>query len=138
MKLAVIIGVIHMSFGILMKASNSMYFRNWLDFFFEFVPQLIFMLVTFGYMDFLIFYKWGTDWRGNSAKAPSIITTMINMPLKLGSTDGTPLYNSSLQDSLQLLFLLTALICVPLMLFPKPIILNMRYKRSHHRGSFEE
>lgn len=110
MKLAVIIGVIHMSFGILMKAFNSIYFRSWLDLFFEFVPQFIFMLVTFGYMDFLIFYKWGSDWRSNSSKSPSIITTMINMPLKLGSTDGTPLYNSSLQDSIQLLFLCNVLL----------------------------
>ena len=38
MKLAVIIGVIHMSFGIMLKGVNSVYFRNWIDFFFEFIP----------------------------------------------------------------------------------------------------
>ena len=38
MKLSVIIGVIHMNFGILMKAINSIHFGLYLDFFFEFIP----------------------------------------------------------------------------------------------------
>lgn len=38
MKLAVIIGVIHMTFGIILKGVNGIYFRNWLDFFCEFIP----------------------------------------------------------------------------------------------------
>ena len=44
------------------------------------------MILLFGYMDFLIIYKWLQDWGYNSAVAPSIITTMINLPLKLGKT----------------------------------------------------
>ena len=38
------------------------------------------------YMDCLIFYKWGFPWGEETYKAPSIINTMINIPLKLGST----------------------------------------------------
>jgi V-type H+-transporting ATPase subunit a len=38
MKLSVIVAVIHMSFGIILKGINSVYFRNALDFVFEFVP----------------------------------------------------------------------------------------------------
>jgi V-type H+-transporting ATPase subunit a len=34
----VIIGVIHMLFGIVMKGVNSVFFRNWVDLIFEFVP----------------------------------------------------------------------------------------------------
>lgn len=37
-------------------------------------------------MDALIFYKWGFPWGDEASKAPSIINTMINIPLKLGST----------------------------------------------------
>jgi hypothetical protein len=44
------------------------------------------MLLLFGYMDFLIIYKWLQDWGYYSTTAPSIITTMINMPLKFGKT----------------------------------------------------
>ena len=62
MKLAVIIGVIHMSFGIILKAVNSLHFKKKLDFYFEFIPQLLFMVLMFGYMDFLIIFKWLKPW----------------------------------------------------------------------------
>lgn len=52
------------------------------------------MTVSFVYMDYLIFIKWMTNWNEvGTDKAPSIIGTMINMPLKLGSTEGLPLYD---------------------------------------------
>jgi V-type H+-transporting ATPase subunit a len=38
MKLAVILGIVHMSFGIIMKGANALYFRSKLDFFTEFIP----------------------------------------------------------------------------------------------------
>jgi len=38
MKWAVIVGVITMLFGIFLKALNSVYFRDGLTFFFEFIP----------------------------------------------------------------------------------------------------
>lgn len=72
--------------GVLVKANNAIYFRKWLDFFFQFIPQLLFLILLFGYMDFLIIYKWLTDWGYYNPAAPSIITTMINMPLKMGQT----------------------------------------------------
>lgn len=86
MKIAVIIGVIHMTLGVFVKASNALYFHKKLDFFFEFIPQLIFMVALFGYMDFLIVYKWLQPWALYDANAPSIITTMINLPLRTGKT----------------------------------------------------
>lgn len=62
MKLAVIIGVIHMTLGICVKAANSLYFKKKIDFWFEFVPQIVFMVILFGYMDFLIVFKWLKNW----------------------------------------------------------------------------
>ena len=62
MKLAVIIGVSQMCLGICMKAFNAVYFKKWVDFFFEFLPQILFMGLMFGYMDMLIFVKWATNY----------------------------------------------------------------------------
>ena len=45
------------------------------------------------YMDFLIIRKWCTNWDGRLDEAPGIINSMINMPLKGGSTEGMPLYD---------------------------------------------
>lgn len=74
MKAAVIIGVLQMGFGVILKGCNAIHFRNWLDFYFEFLPQIVFLVVTFGYMDFLIIYKWLSDFTGEATvRAPSII-----------------------------------------------------------------
>lgn len=69
MKLSIIIGVIHMCFGILMRAFNNIHFNKVTDFVFEFVPQLTFMLVTFGYMCVAVCIKWLTNWEGNESPA---------------------------------------------------------------------
>lgn len=73
-----------MILGIVMKGFNAVYEKNKVDFFLEFLPQIILMVCLFGYMDFLIFVKWCTDWTGRVHKAPSVITTMIEMALNGG------------------------------------------------------
>ena len=62
MKLAVIIGVIQMSIGIFLKMLNSIHYKLWVDFIFEWLPQQIFMFSTFGYMCLMIFKKWTLPW----------------------------------------------------------------------------
>lgn len=48
MKLAVIFGVLQMIMGVLLKGCNNLYFRQSIDFIHEFLPQIIFMICTFG------------------------------------------------------------------------------------------
>ena len=72
MKIAVILGVAQMSLGILMKGLNSLFFGKYLDFLFEFIPQIVFMVGLFGYMNFMIVYKWLTEFTDLS-KAPGLI-----------------------------------------------------------------
>jgi len=84
MKLAVILGVAHMTCGILLKGANSLFKRNYIDFFCEFVPQLLLMWVLFGYMDVLIVLKWLKDFTHIESRAPSIVTAMIDVFLNGG------------------------------------------------------
>jgi V-type H+-transporting ATPase subunit a len=74
MKLAVILGVMQMSLGIFMKGANAIYHVSFIDFIFEFIPQIVFLLALFGFMDLLIILKWLTNWHGRENEAPSIIT----------------------------------------------------------------
>ena len=53
-----------MTVGVIIKAFNSIYFKRRLDFYFEFIPQFIFLVLLFGYMDFLIVLKWLKNWSG--------------------------------------------------------------------------
>lgn len=88
MKLSVILGVFHMLFGIVLKGFNCLHFKDYLGLSFEFIPQLIFMLMLFGYMDFMIFVKWIRNWDGKTADAPSLISQLMNIFLKFGSVVG--------------------------------------------------
>jgi V-type H+-transporting ATPase subunit a len=51
-----------MMFGIILKATNAIHFKNPLDFWCEFVPQLFFMHGVFGYMCWLVIFKWNICW----------------------------------------------------------------------------
>lgn len=97
MKLAVIFGITHMSWGIIQKGSNAVYFKSFVDFFFEFLPQIVFFLGLFGYMLICIFIKWATFW-GNGSSAPSIISIFISIQSPWdpnGSKSYSPLYGDS-------------------------------------------
>lgn len=88
MKLSIVIGVIHMTLGIIFKGINNFTDKDFITFFFEFIPQLVFFMATFGYMVFLIVVKWLTNWTGGNP--PSIINIFIN----LFSTPDVPLYGN--------------------------------------------
>jgi V-type H+-transporting ATPase subunit a len=94
-----------MLFGVGLKTSNAIYFRKPLDFFFECIPMFIFAISLFGYMLFLIFYKWSIDWNngadgmtgplggvpGTGYSPPALINTMISMALSPGKVKD-PMY----------------------------------------------
>lgn len=131
-----------MCLGILMKGFNSFYFSKPLDFIFEFIPQILFMLVTFGYMSAAIIIKWVQNW-GDGSGAPSIVSIFINLGeatpqngILWGDSEGKA------QTYYQQMFFLIAFICVLLMLIPKPLILTIQYlskKKKHpHAQEFEE
>ncbi|KAH9258979.1 hypothetical protein BASA81_002599 [Batrachochytrium salamandrivorans] len=143
MKFAVIFGVLHMLVGLVLKGMNAIHFHKGkkgpnLDLWFECVPQILFMCLLFGYMDFLIIYKWCIPWgdscdRGEGmCQPPSIITTMISMALSPGTVKD-PMFAG--QARLQVFLVLAAVCCVPIMLCVKPYILVKRMNQAHGHAS---
>ena len=127
MKMAVTLGVTQMCFGIILSLTNHVYFNDRLAVYFEFIPRMVFMLSTFGYMVFMILYKWCVDWSAPGAGAPpNLIQTMISMFLSPGSVDpAKQLYAG--QAGFQTFLLLCAVFSVPVLLFAKPYA----HKRMH-------
>ena len=62
MKLSVILGVVQMVIGIILKGINCIFEKDFVELIFVFFPQITLMLILFGYMDFLIFVKWSTEY----------------------------------------------------------------------------
>lgn len=58
MKLSVIMGIVHMTIGVMMKGTNALYKRDFVTFLFEVVTGLVMLLGMFGWMDLLIYGKW--------------------------------------------------------------------------------
>lgn len=123
MKMAIVLGIIHMTFGLLVNAHNLLHFGLWLDIWAIFVPQILFMSSIFGYLAFMILYKWVAGWDS------SILNMLIAMMMRFGAVEGEPIYPG--QALVQTSLMMLAFICVPWMLLAKPIylIVEGRQKR---------
>lgn len=136
MKLAVTLGVTQMTFGICLGAMNDLYYKDYLAIFFEFIPRLVFILATFGYMVFIIILKMCINW-GPDSTPPLLIQTMIQMFLSPGSVSKKDeLYEG--QGVIQAVLLLAAVFAVPFMLFPIPCITNVRNKAYLRRNGLSQ
>ena len=103
MKLSVILGVFQMVIGIILKGLNSIFEKDFVELIFVFVPQIVLMLILFGYMDFLIFVKWSTPYPMVSKEingttyeinenyiAPDIKSYLMNIFLRFGELPEKP------------------------------------------------
>lgn len=88
-----------MTLGVTLKACNAIYHRDKLEFFHEFVPQILFFLCLMGYMDTLIILKWTTDYTHVEYEAPSIISTMIAAMLNGGTIEGRAFIGSHAENA---------------------------------------
>jgi len=132
MKMSVIMGVVHMTVGICLSFLNQIYFRQYLSVFYEFFPQMVFLLGLFGFMDALIIFKWLNDWRDPQYSnyggpggfiAPRLLNLLINM--FLSPFEVAPQYNIiNGQLIIQWIVIFLTFSSVPLMLLAKPLIMK--------------
>lgn len=124
MKISVILAIAQMSIGIFVKAVNSAYRKDWIEFFFEFIPMITLLWVLFGWMDVLIIIKWLHTWEDKAHPhgrndAPAIIPTMINNFLN-GAVQEKYIFDPATQRGISNVFIIIAFITVPIMLCVKP------------------
>ncbi|NXK85849.1 VPP2 ATPase, partial [Formicarius rufipectus] len=121
MKMSVIFGVAHMTFGVVLGLFNHLHFKKMYNIYLVFIPELLFMMSIFGYLVFMIFFKWLAYSAEDSTSAPSILIQFINMFLFPGGGETPALYPG--QVALQQFLLSVAFLCVPVMLLGKPLYL---------------
>ncbi|XP_070782607.1 V-type proton ATPase 116 kDa subunit a isoform X16 [Enoplosus armatus] len=134
MKMSVILGVIHMVFGVSLSLFNHLYFKKPLNIFLGFIPEIVFMTSLFGYLVLLVFYKWTAYDAFTSKDAPSLLIHFINMCLfNYNDPTSKPLYRG--QMGIQVLLVLIALACVPCMLIVKTMVLRRQHLWKKHLGT---
>uniref|UniRef100_A0AAQ5ZHG8 V-type proton ATPase subunit a n=1 Tax=Amphiprion ocellaris TaxID=80972 RepID=A0AAQ5ZHG8_AMPOC len=128
MKMSVIIGIIHMTFGV------SLSLFNYFSLLFVLIPELFFMVSLFGYLVFMVVYKWIAYSAAESKTAPSILIHFIDMFLFTENPDNPPLYTG--QSLVQTILVVLALLSVPVLLLGKPtcelIIFKLRQRRNFY------
>ncbi|KAH8275205.1 hypothetical protein KR026_002226, partial [Drosophila bipectinata] len=148
MKMAIIMGVTQMMFGLFLSAANCVLMRKNAVLFLVVIPQIIFMTCLFGYLVFLIFFKWLTfgGHKGapyNSSCAPSVLIRFINMMLmkKAEGVDEHCLPDMFPGERMvEYVLVGVALSAVPILLAGKPLFLMRRRKvqaaevRGSHRS----
>ncbi|XP_031237425.1 V-type proton ATPase 116 kDa subunit a isoform X2 [Mastomys coucha] len=129
MKMSVILGIVHMIFGVVLSLFNHIYFRRTFNIILQFIPEMIFMLSLFGYLVFMIIFKWCRYDAHTSRKAPSILIHFIGMFLfDYDDSSNAPLYGH--QQEVQTFFVIIALVSVPWMLLIKPFVLRAKHQKS--------
>jgi V-type H+-transporting ATPase subunit a len=131
MKVSIIIGVIHMLFGLSMSYWNYQFFQKKIDVITQFVPQVIFMVFLFFYLVLLVFHKWVAYNADGGVEAgphcaPSVLILFINMVLfktteKVGDCEP---YMYGGQEGFQKFLFVIAIMCVPWLLFSKPYLIH--------------
>ncbi|CAD7941089.1 unnamed protein product [Amoebophrya sp. A120] len=130
MKMAVLFGVSQMLVGVFLKWSNAIYEKSVVDFCCECIPMLMFMLSFFGYMDFMIMYKWVTP----LDNPPSLINSLISMAMH--QPDPAPLWDGSI--ALEGALFGMTLLSVPWLLFPKMVVLYYRSKAHEEHAALPD
>nr|XP_034981786.1 V-type proton ATPase 116 kDa subunit a isoform X1 [Zootoca vivipara]XP_034981795.1 V-type proton ATPase 116 kDa subunit a isoform X1 [Zootoca vivipara]XP_034981802.1 V-type proton ATPase 116 kDa subunit a isoform X1 [Zootoca vivipara]XP_034981811.1 V-type proton ATPase 116 kDa subunit a isoform X1 [Zootoca vivipara]XP_034981819.1 V-type proton ATPase 116 kDa subunit a isoform X1 [Zootoca vivipara]XP_034981828.1 V-type proton ATPase 116 kDa subunit a isoform X1 [Zootoca vivipara]XP_03498183 len=141
MKMSVILGIVHMSFGVWLGIFNYIHFKNYYKILLVFVPEIIFLLALFGYLVILIFYKWLAYDVSDSQSAPSILIHFINMFMFSNDASNIPLFNH--QALVQTVLVVVALACVPVLLLGTPLYLWSQHRQKaslsrHNPSSTEE
>uniref|UniRef100_A0A4W4GCS6 V-type proton ATPase subunit a n=1 Tax=Electrophorus electricus TaxID=8005 RepID=A0A4W4GCS6_ELEEL len=133
MKMSVILGIVHMTFGVILGVFNHLHFRRRFCVVLVFLPELLFLLCLFGYLVFMILYKWMAFTAQDSHKAPSILIHFINMFLMQGDSR-KPLYPG--QTGLQVFLVIIAVLSVPVLLLGKPLYLYWQHNGSSHMAMY--
>jgi len=109
--------------GLLLRFANAIHENSKVDLLCECVPMMVFMLCFFGFMDYMILYKWVNA----MDNPPSIINSMIAMAM--WGEDTNPMLGATLPKVLMAVCMLS----VPCMLIPKPLVkyLQHRHRQSH-------
>jgi V-type H+-transporting ATPase subunit a len=128
MKVSVIFGVLQMSFGVMLGLANHRFFARPINTFFQFIPEITFLMVIFGYLCVLIFYKWVHFTSEMSSEAPSLLIGLINMFLmKYPPSPGSQTFYTG-QQGFQTFLLVLAVVCAGVLLLGKPLVLRQMNK----------
>ncbi|CAB4019712.1 V-type proton ATPase 116 kDa subunit a-like [Paramuricea clavata] len=110
------------SWGLIVLSIYCRHFNQRLNIYTLFIPQVLFLLSIFGYLIFLIVYKW-IFYNSSSSDPPSLLIVLIDMFLKITSSTAGKNTLFAAQPVVEKMCAIMAVICIPWMLLTKPFYL---------------
>ncbi|EDW72473.2 uncharacterized protein Dwil_GK20688 [Drosophila willistoni] len=146
MKMAIILGIGQMMFGLSLAAVNCILLKRKPDLFLVVIPQFVFMTCIFCYLVFLIFLKWlvygGLKQHPHTAGcAPSVLITFIDMMLLKTSEPLDESCDNGMfpgERIVEYVLVAVAFLAVPVLLAGKPIYLTRRQKQLHKERDIKD
>ena len=128
MKQSIVLGIIHMVFGMCLSALNFYKSDNFTGIFYNFAPKLLFFVCSFGYLGFLIVFKWIIP------VDISLISVFINMVLGFGkvSEDLPSMFKG--QEIFQKILMTVMILTIPVMLGGETASSYIRRRRLNSVG----
>uniref|UniRef100_A0A2C9K861 V-type proton ATPase subunit a n=1 Tax=Biomphalaria glabrata TaxID=6526 RepID=A0A2C9K861_BIOGL len=135
MKMAIILGITHMLFGICLQIFNHIHFKSYIDIVIRFIPEFLFLACLFGYLVSQVIYKWLWFDATESHCAPALLIHFINMFMfKYSSSDTAKekcdpnwMYYRG-QNIVQIMMFFIAILSVPVLLVAKPVYIICKRK----------
>ncbi|KAK8870321.1 hypothetical protein M9Y10_008200 [Tritrichomonas musculus] len=127
MKLAVVMGMTQMIFGLFLGLINHIHRRDITEILVTWIPQFLYLVPFFGYLVVLIIKKWCTDFSQNPDEVKqkdgvNLIQVMIAIILSFGSKDETLDLYGDTQWIVQKIILYIFVLSIPMLLFLRPIV----------------
>jgi len=116
--MAIVFGVSHMMIGMVINLLNKLYEKNYASIFCECIPEFLLLGCTFGYLSFMIIFKWCINWNGLGLAPPDLLNTMSLFFLSPSTANNPPLYNGQIPVQITLLSL--AILAIPWLLITYP------------------
>jgi V-type H+-transporting ATPase subunit a len=159
MKMSIILGVIQMSFGVLLGLFNYVHFKRYFAIISDFIPQILFLLCIFGWLCVMMFVKWCMTY-DPVYQAPSLLIATINMFLQFAQSPKVTCFGeeeasgrcsvednqysvfgptqelATFQKAIQTIFVIIAVACIPWMLLVNPIYKIIKIKAAQRTNQY--
>ncbi|XP_060809699.1 V-type proton ATPase 116 kDa subunit a1-like [Amyelois transitella] len=128
MKLAIILGVTHLTLGLILSIFNMVYFKKYYAIICHTVPRILFIWCIYGWLCYMMFYKWICSFTKKAIDNRSTMPNLRQEFLDIMFWRELSLKEKPQNFEQKRMLYHIALICFPVMLLASPLYIYIKYR----------